>query len=85
MRALRQPDHLLYDPLAEAPTWLRLLAVLSRYFRLRFQGQPVEAERIAIAGLLQRAGVPVDADSLGEQLDEIMDQRQQQAETLLGA
>nr|WP_282452606.1 HDOD domain-containing protein [Lysobacter sp. CAU 1642] len=85
VRALRQLDHLLYDPMAEAPIWLRLLAVLSRYFRLRYQGQPVDVERIAIAGLLQRAGVEVEPDSLGTQLDDIMDQRQQQAETLLGA
>ena len=83
VRALRRLDQLLYDPLAQAPVWLRLLAVLSRYFRLRFAGQPVERERIAAAGLLQRAGVAAEPERLGEQLDEIMDLRQQQAEALL--
>lgn len=83
VRALRQLDHLLYDPLAESPLPLRLLAVLSRTFRLRFAGLPAEHELRALSGLLQRVGVDVAADALGVKLDEIMDLRQQQAEALL--
>lgn len=83
VRALRQLDHLLYDPLAESPLPLRVLAVLSRTFRLRFAGLPAEHELLALAGLLQRAGVDAAPEQIGVQLDEILELRQQQAEALL--
>lgn len=83
VRALRQLDQLLVDPLAEAAPALRLLAVLSRSFRLRYQGHPIEVEIVALVGLLQRLGVATTPEALGAQLDAIMDLRQQQAEALL--